>query len=135
MTPRSTTLAVGYVTAASSTRVCRAGPESTLLLKTGYFESQSAAPIEVRLQLVRAPVLINVAIASLPGPGVHRWDGWAVFSDNDEVRVTTNGGTISWWISGSVLEGTFDGTQAPAADVGGLPASSSSPHPPSRTDV
>lgn len=110
------------MTSAAYVLVAKLGLDSSAILKTVQLQNQSSTPVGVNIQLLSGGVPIQLLNESVPGPGLFEWTGWIVLQELAEVRVDTDGGTLVWWMSGALLEGTLDRTQVPALRVTALPA-------------
>ena len=108
MTTRSSALAVGSLVARPAGTVYTVPADRTVIIKSAYFDVSAVTGNQLSLWIVRTEGALGVRLHVDDQLLASRseWTGWAVLEAGDEIQVSYATGTVSYWISGTVLQGS-----------------------------
>lgn len=86
-----------------------------MLVKSAYgrHAGDSTSYVTVYARTATGGQLVVVFDFQASQSGALEWSGWLVLANGDELVCDVGGPNIAWWISGSLLEGSYDGTTRP----------------------
>ena len=102
-------------------------PNSTVLLKNVVVFNATGGPADVQMWLNNTSWIVPFVHQSFTDQGFFEWNGWIAMQDTDQLRIDFNANGVAWWVSGTLLEGTYDATIVPLSSASTQPMNAGGP--------
>jgi len=124
---RSKRLSTGYETVAGQYRLLSVGPNSTILIKSILVFNAAGVASTIQVWLNAASWIIPLIKQPFTDQSTFEWNGWIAMQDTDQLRIDFDVNGVAWWVSGTLLEGSYDATIVPMDGASTQPMNAGAP--------